>query len=109
MRTKHKRIAEQMGYAIQSPYNAAAWRKLRAAHRAREPLCRSCMTQGRVTAGAVVDHIVPIDKDGSRFLDATNLQTLCARCHADKTARDEGWIERRAFDANGNPANLTKW
>jgi hypothetical protein len=30
-------------------YNAAAWRKLRAAQLAREPLCKFCLAEGRVT------------------------------------------------------------
>ena len=49
--------------------------------------CRAC---GRVCAGkreAQVDHIKPKREGGSD--DVENLQTLCIRCHARKTYREQ--------------------
>ena len=63
-----------------------AWQRVRAAHVAREPLCRFCAAVGRVTAVAEVDHIVPIRVDPGRRLDPTNLRSLCKTCHSTHTA-----------------------
>lgn len=45
-----------------------------------------CAEQGRSTAAELVDHIVPVSVDKSRAFDATNLQSLCRKCHAAKHA-----------------------
>jgi hypothetical protein len=63
------------------------WRKLRAALLDQEPLCRSCIATGRVTAATEVDHIIPLHKGGQEY-QASNLQPLCKPCHELKTARE---------------------
>ena len=66
-------------------YGSAAWKKLRAWHiTTQEPLCRMCGA-----AGEVVDHVVEIGTDGGGCdpLDASNLQTLCRKCHEAKSNR----------------------
>jgi 5-methylcytosine-specific restriction enzyme A len=63
------------------------WEKLRAWHLAREPLCRQCQIEGKVVAAFLVDHITPI-RQGGAVLDPANLQSLCVRCHNQKTARE---------------------
>ncbi len=65
------------------------WQKLRLWHMRQHPLCVACNAEGRVTAAELVDHIVPIAVDPTRRLDPTNLQSLCAPCHAAKTAADQ--------------------
>ena len=65
------------------------WRRLAAWYKRQHPLCAACDGEGIVTAAALVDHIVPIVKDPTRRLDPTNLQSLCAPCHAAKTAADQ--------------------
>ena len=65
------------------------WQKLRLWHLRQQPLCVECDREGRVTAAELVDHIVPIMEDPTRRLDPTNLQSLCAPCHAAKTAADQ--------------------
>lgn len=40
------------------------------------------------TPAVLVDHIVPVEIAPERRLDRTNLQPLCQRCHAIKTAED---------------------
>lgn len=99
----HRKLAERVGYSGASPYNMAAWRKLRAAHRQGEPLCRMCGLDGRVTIGALVDHIVPVDRDPSLFLDDDNLQTLCNDCHERKTSIDSGHKPAVGCDEAGFP------
>ena len=59
----------------------ASWRLERAAHLEHEPACASC---GIVRADNHVDHIERL-RDGGR-----RLQTLCASCHGQKTARQDG-------------------
>ena len=49
------------------------------------PLCVMCQEQGRVTAATVVDHIIPHRGDMSLFWDERNWQSLCERCHDEKT------------------------
>lgn len=68
------------------PTNSAAWRKLRAAVLAIEPLCRECAKHRRVRAANHVDHI---NGDASNN-DMPNLQPLCAPCHSRKTATEDG-------------------
>jgi len=69
-----------------------AWEKIRLAALRREPLCRACKAEGRVTAATEVDHI-----DGNaRNNAADNLRPLCKPCHSRRTARDQGFGRRTA-------------
>lgn len=58
------------------------WTKTAKLHKACNPCCAYC--------GSIMDlqtdHIKPLHKGGTN--DWTNLQSLCAPCHALKTARD---------------------
>jgi 5-methylcytosine-specific restriction endonuclease McrA len=51
-----------------------------------KPLCVECEKQGRVSVVEEWDHIVPL-WDGGADCEA-NLQGLCHRHHAEKTARE---------------------
>ncbi|MFA7456062.1 MAG: HNH endonuclease [Micavibrio sp.] len=51
-----------------------------------QPLCALCAQAGLVKAASVVDHINGDALDNDR----SNLQALCASCHARKTAREDG-------------------
>lgn len=69
------------------------WSKVRAHHLRHEPLCRTCLREGRTTAGQEVDHIIPKSDGGADEcrcpdLAACPLQTLCASHHSQKTARE---------------------
>jgi 5-methylcytosine-specific restriction protein A len=50
------------------------------------PLCVHCLAAGRTTAATVPDHVVPLADGGAD--DDSNLQSLCAPCHAVKTAAE---------------------
>ena len=49
-------------------------------------LCVLCREQGKVSAGTVVDHRIPLWNGGSDEDD--NKQTLCIPCHDQKTAQE---------------------
>jgi 5-methylcytosine-specific restriction endonuclease McrA len=80
-------------------YWSVAWRRLRAAYVRKYPLCCKCQEEGRVTPTQEIDHKIPINpidaydlKNGKygHPLDEANLQPLCKKCHAAKTARSKG-------------------
>jgi len=73
------------GSAAERGYDRT-WRKFAAHWLTQEPLCRICK-QRVVSAGALVDHIVPLRASGAR-LSKDNVQTLCRSCHKIKTDGD---------------------
>lgn len=50
------------------------------------PVCARCGSTDRLH----VDHIIPIRDRPDLIKDFSNFQTLCADCHADKTAIEDG-------------------
>ncbi|MBE3589998.1 MAG: HNH endonuclease [Firmicutes bacterium] len=90
-RAERRRYDRERGSAASRGYDAR-WRRLRAMVLAREPLCRACAVEGRVTPATDVDHIVPRSRGGTDVLD--NLQPLCHRHHSEKTAREDGGFGR---------------
>lgn len=66
------------------------WERLRDDFIADHPLCEHCKRVGETTAAKEVDHIIEFEGlDDPRRLDRDNLQSLCRRCHAKKTAKDK--------------------
>lgn len=63
-------------------YLSPEWRKYTRWWLSQHPLCASCKRPGRI-----VDHIKPISEGGER-LDPANTQTMCSRCHNQKTGRE---------------------
>ena len=51
-------------------------------------LCEECTRKGRVTAGSIADHIIPLAKGGTG--DRSNYQLLCGPCAEAKDAKDRG-------------------
>ncbi|WP_227698514.1 HNH endonuclease [Sphingomonas hengshuiensis] len=51
-----------------------------------EPLCRSCLANGRTTPSERVDHITPLSEGGSD--ERSNKQGLCVPCHDAKSAAE---------------------
>lgn len=70
-------------------YFTAAWRRLRLAQLAREPLCSMCRAMGRATPATVVDHRRPHRGDARVFYDPTNLDSLCKPHHDSAKQRSE--------------------
>jgi 5-methylcytosine-specific restriction protein A len=68
----------------------AAWRRARLAYLADHPLCVVCQERGYLTPATLIDHITPHCGDIDKFWSQSNWQSLCARCHGIKTAREDG-------------------
>jgi 5-methylcytosine-specific restriction protein A len=74
------------GSAASRGYDAA-WRKLRAAKLAADPLCWWCLADGNLTPANTVDHIVPISDRPELRMVWGNLRSGCKPCHDAHTAR----------------------
>ena len=89
---RYRQIERYRGSSTARGYDVD-WRRVRARVLAAEPRCRMCVAagrdieNGRVSWATEVDHIIPLVQGGAR-LDRANLQPLCGRCHAEKTARE---------------------
>ena len=84
-------------------YNLKKWKSLRDAQLAKEPLCRYCISIGRVMAADTVDHIVAHRGNIELAFDPENLQSLCKPCHdvhADAKDREKVMA---GCDADGYP------
>lgn len=66
-------------------YWSTRWKKFRAWYIGKNPLCEMCKAKGVIAQADVIDHIVEIS-DGGAKLSEDNVQSLCNRCHAHKTA-----------------------
>lgn len=83
-------------------YNLPVWtERLRPEQLLREPFCRECARRGIRTRATVVDHIKPFRGDWDLFVDPGNHQSLCKRCHDQKTAREQA-ADRREFDGESS-------
>ena len=51
-------------------------------------ICEECARKGRITAGTIADHIIPLAKGGTG--DRSNYQLLCGTCAEAKDAKDRG-------------------
>ena len=78
------------------------WQKARRAFLSTHPLCMACKALGRPTEATEVDHIKPHKGDTRLFWDTSNWQPLCANCHAQKTAREDGGFGNARASAKTN-------
>lgn len=79
--------------------DGAAWRRLRAAVLAEEPLCQHCLDRGVIEPATEVDHV---DNDPTDNRPEA-LQSLCKPCHSRKTQADMGKRVAMGCDADGYP------
>lgn len=64
-------------------YKTSQWYKIRNHVIQSHPICKVC----QVAIATHVDHIKPRSAGGADY-DLANLQPICARCHAQKTAKE---------------------
>ena len=69
-------------------YQSVAWKRCRKQFLENNPLCVECKKEGRPIEARVVDHIVP-RKDGGSDFSQTNLQSMCVKHHAIKSAKEK--------------------
>lgn len=69
-------------------YNSTQWRRLTAYVAKIYPFCAMCEKVGIYTPSVVTDHIKPINQGGAKY-DLENLQRLCLKCHAKKSATEK--------------------
>ena len=68
-------------------YGNKFWEKQRMVVLSKEPLCASCLSEGRVNQAYHVDHVFPHRQDPVKF--KINLfQSLCVSCHTLKTQQE---------------------
>lgn len=69
-------------------YHTARWRRTSRLFLQNNPLCILCRERGITEASAISDHIIPKDVCDNPY-DIRNLQPLCKKCHAKKSAQDK--------------------
>lgn len=83
-----KAYNRQRPTSAQRGYNAR-WRKLRAWHVRRYPMCVTCEREGRCTPAKEVHHRIPHKGDEALLLDVDNLESLCKSCHSKATRKEQ--------------------
>jgi 5-methylcytosine-specific restriction protein A len=68
--------------------SSARWKKVRALHLAREPLCQDCAEHGVAEPAAQVHHMIPVAERPDLAFDRENLRSLCTTCHARREAEE---------------------
>ena len=84
-------------------YANRRWRRLRALHLAKHPLCAYCLKRGELKPADVVDHVEPHRGDMDKFWNGL-VQSLCHACHSSVKQREEAG-NVAGFDANGEPVD----
>ena len=70
-------------------YGTKLWKEtLRPNQLLLEPFCEECARRGVRTLATDVDHREDHKGDWAKFIDRTNLRSLCHSCHSRKTAKD---------------------
>lgn len=86
-----------------NPYKTREWKRIRRAQLDAEPLCARCADEGIVTAATDADHVIPWAGDLEAFYNGA-LQSLCKRCHGEKSSReDRDGLTRKGHDLDGEP------
>jgi len=93
----------------QKLYSGKAWQRMRANQLHLNPLCAYCLSLGIVNQATIGDHIKPHRGDFKLFFDASNLQSLCKKCHDSSKAREENRGLSIGCDALGFPINKRHW
>lgn len=75
--------------AFTSMYQTNHWRTLRRVQLSKQPLCESCMCNGRVSTASHVDHVFPWNKIGKQAFYKNMFQSLCIECHSVKTNQEK--------------------
>ena len=81
-------------------YNSTRWRKVSKAHKRNFPLCEVCAANDELKSVDVTDHIVPIEKGGSKF-NPLNFMSMCHEHHnAKRGLESHGYCVQTEMDFN---------
>ena len=64
------------------------WNEYSKGRRRSFPLCAECLRQGKTKVAEATDHIVPHKGSYQLFWNYSNHQSLCKKCHDEKTAKE---------------------
>ena len=87
-------------------YSSKQWRALRDYKLTNNPLCEHCQKKDIINSAQEVDHIIPLNVYQNSALDYNNLQSLCRRCHIEKTRQDISNYHKRKEKKKGKLLNL---
>jgi len=105
----YKAKATQDRRQVNAMYDAAAWKRIRAAQLSREPLCAGCATQGRIVQAVQVDHLFSWNDIGKEAFYDNIFQSLCTSCHSHKTSLEHQGIYRHYTGGKAIDYALTQW
>lgn len=86
-RRPDRRSAEAAAY--RRLYRTARWMRTRAEQLAKQPLCETCLSQGRITAATVCNHADKDSKATEEGFFAGPFTSECAPCHDSVIQRNE--------------------
>ena len=75
-----------------SMYQTAQWKTLRQVQLSKQPLCESCISQGKVVQANHVDHLFAWNKIGKKAFYNNVFQSLCTNCHSHKSGQEKQGI-----------------
>jgi len=71
-------------------HDKAAWRRRARRQLQCEPLCATCLSEGKIVAARIADHVEPHHDVPIKFWSG-RLQSLCAHCHESRKAFQRGY------------------
>ena len=74
-------------------HDKTAWHRRARRQLQYEPLCAICLSEGKIVAARIADHVEPHHNDPIKFWNG-KLQSLCANCHESRKKR----LEHRGLD-----------
>src|SRR6266478_5066398 len=74
-------------------HDKAAWHRRARRQLQHEPLCAMCLSEGRIVAARIADHVEPHHNDPHKFWTGA-LESLCAHCHENR----KKLVERYGYD-----------
>lgn len=84
---KHKTKSSQYHQEWQCLYDTQRWQRIRAIQLSVQPWCEECLRANTYTLATDVDHVEPHRGDKRKFFSGP-FQSLCKRCHSEKTATE---------------------
>ena len=85
-------------------YDRKSWRRRARLQLIVEPLCSTCEQKGLITPAVHADHVIAHKGNEKLFWEGA-LQSLCAECHSQKSALENGKRIKAEIDIDGWPSD----